>query len=257
MVSRRNRLIERRLSRRLAWRNLGFPALNPRFMILPGLLYALSAWFASASLDQQDLASMRQALHACVVAAIRDPIDGLWVLALASAFVFFTDTHARWYRIAGGLAHATAHLAGAFVIGWGALQLTTGPLGMTFGTVPQLLVSGAMTFVGGALLGSFVMGLYLLASLLVFGRHSDQAFSALHIEDFKQWLRLRIDAAGNLTLHAIGIDRVPRRWRQRSARARHDGPVAKHDAPVSLYEPADAAATRPRLVDTVVVTGRR
>ena len=34
------------------------------------------------------------------------------------------------------------------------------------------------------------MGVYLLISLNVFGRHSEEAFSGLRIEDYKHFLRM-------------------------------------------------------------------
>lgn len=76
-----------------------------------------------------------------------------------------------------------------------------------------------------------MLGAYLFISLRVFGRHSNEAFSSLRIEDFKQWLRLRIDASGALSVFAIGIDRVPRDW--------SDG-----------NQPQDERATAPHLIET-------
>ena len=60
------------------------------------------------------------------------------------------------------------------------------------------------------------MGVYLLISLNVFGRHSEEAFSGLRIEDYKHFLRLHIDRTGALTIWPIKIERVPRRWRDRA-----------------------------------------
>jgi hypothetical protein len=230
---------ERAVSRRLAWRNALFPFLNPKFFWMPAVLYALSAWFASATLDVDDVGSMRAALAASTNAALRDPVDGLWLIAFIAAFVFFTDTHEKWYRVLGGVTHALSHLIAAFAIGWLALLITTDGLGLTFGTSTQLLISGAITFVVGGFVGSLVMGAYLLVSLQVFRRHSEQAFSGLRIEDWKQWLRLRIDAQGALTIFAIGIDRVVRKWKfgQRGG--------------VDTLEPDDSRATAPRLIDSV------
>ena len=79
---------DRATSRRLAWRNLAFPWLNPRSLVLPALLYALSAWFASASLGQADLASLGATVAASLGAALRDPVNGLWLLAVVATFVF-------------------------------------------------------------------------------------------------------------------------------------------------------------------------
>ena len=60
------------------------------------------------------------------------------------------------------------------------------------------------------------MGLYLLVSVNVFGRHSEEAFSGLRIEDFKHFLRLHVGRDGRLTIWPVKIERVPRRWRDRA-----------------------------------------
>ncbi len=201
---------DRATSRRLAWRNLAFPWLNPRSLVLPALLYALSAWFASASLGQADLASLGATVAASLGAALRDPVNGLWLLAVVATFVFFTDTHERWYRVIGGVCHAIAHLLAALVLAWLAARFTTQLLGLEFGGIAQLLVTGAIVFACGGVMGGLLMGLYLLVSVQLFGRHANEAFSSLRIEDYKQWLRMHFATDGSLTLYAIGIDRVPR-----------------------------------------------
>lgn len=235
---------DRSTSRRLAWRNLLFPLLNPSFFWLPAVAYALSAWFASANLQPEDLVSVPVALHAATAAAVRDPFDGLWLVAFIAAFVFFTDTHMKWYRLLGGIVHALTHLGAAFFIGWLVLLLSTEALGLTYGTISQLTLAGLLTFLAGGVAGSFIIGCYLLVSLQVFGRHSEQAFSSLHIEDYKQWLRLHIDPAGALSIYALGIERVPRRWREGGAGE-------------ALVVPDDPAATSPQLIEKIVIAGRK
>jgi hypothetical protein len=224
-------------SRRLTWWNLVFPFLNPRYLPIPAVLYMMSAWFASATFTPADVGSLRSALNAALEGAIRDPINGLWLILFVSAFVFFTDTHMRWYRVLGGIAHALAHLAAAFFLGWLALVATTQWLGLPFGGILQMLASAAITFFGGGIAGSVVLGLYLFVSLRVFGRHSNEAFSSLRIQDYKQWVRMRIDAAGELTIFALGIDRVPRRWSEHRSGGR------------SRVQASDPAATPARLIE--------
>ena len=224
-------------SRRLTWRNLLFPWLNPGFLGLVGIFYLLSAWFASATFGPEDLTSLPAALLAALEGALREPVNGLWLLMFVAAIIFFTDTHSKWYRLIGGFAHACAHLAAAFFSGWLSLWFTTQVLGLTFGSLPQMALAGLITFTVGAFAGALVMGGYLFLSLRFFGRHANEAFSSLRVQDYKQWLRLRIDAAGALTIHAIGIDRVARRWR----------------GPVERPEPDDPRATAPRLIDRVIL----
>jgi hypothetical protein len=232
---------DEKTSARLTWRNFLFPFLNPKAGWLYAFLYAMSAWLASASLEASDLIDLHTALTAAMNAAIRNPLDGMWLVIIFAGFIFFTDTHIRSWRIAGGAFHALLHLAAAFMVGWWALLLTVRVLDLAYGSSLQLLVSGLVTCIAGGVAGSFILGVYLFVSIRVFGRHSTEAFSSLRIQDFKQWLRLRIDATGALTIYAIAIDRVPRRWRagQRGASA--------------TFTAYDARATAPRLIEKVAV----
>ncbi len=134
---------------------------------------------------------------------------GLWLLIFIAAFVVFTDTHVTWYRVAGGAIHAIAHLLLAFTIGSVAWHMSGIVSGLPSGALGRVLMTGALTFVASSFLGAWLVGLYLLVSLQLFGRHDQHGFSSLRIQDFKGWLRMRIDTAGRLTLYAIGIDRVP------------------------------------------------
>lgn len=231
-------------SSRLAWRNFLFPFLNPKYLPIPAFLYAMSAWFASASLTTADTVDLPTALDAAVRAAIRDPFNGLWLIVFVAAFVFFTDTHVRWWRIIGGVSHALAHLGAAFGVGWLSLLVTTQALHLEFGTISQLLVAGTLTFLAGGLVGAWILGLYLFISLQFFGRHANEAFASLRIEDFKHWVRLRVDSSGTLSIFALAIDRVPRRWREAERAGQR----------VELAD--DPRATAPRLVDQVSV-GRK
>ena len=85
-------------------------------------------------------------------------------------FVIFTDTHSKLYRWLGGLAHATAHWSGMFVIGWSAMLATRGLTPVW--SLLRFFIAGILVVAGGWLVGSVLMGLYLLISLNVFGRQS-------------------------------------------------------------------------------------
>jgi hypothetical protein len=141
----------------------------------------------------------------------------MWLVIFVAGLLFFTDTHSRVYRILGGGLHALAHLLAAFLLAWLSLRFTVDALGMSFGGALQLMVAGALVFCGAALVGPLLVGVYLFVSLQVFGRHANEAFSALRIADYKHWLRVVIDAAGEATVHAIGIDRVGRNGRPGTA----------------------------------------
>ena len=227
-------------SRSLARRNLLFPFLNSRFGAVTGVLYMLAAWSIMVNLPPSGLGQFREALSVAFKAALSSPVAAFWVVAVFLAFWLFTDTHSPRYRFVAGTVHGLAHLLAAFLIGWGATRLTVA-LGFPFGDTHQLLLSGAFILIAGWFVGSFVMGIYLLVSINVFGRHSEEAFSSLAIEDWKNFLRMRIDAQGNLTLYPVGIRRVPRKWKARDGGG---GPE---------MVAADPKATGPELIESPVL----
>lgn len=206
---------ELRQSWRLSFGNLLFGLKNPKFGIVPALLYLLTAWLAWSAVGDLHPASPLEALRLTGLALALQPGLGLWMIGTAAMFLVFTDTHSKLYRVLAGLAHAGAHWTCIFLIGWGA-TIASGWLvaGRPF---LRSLVSAALVFGGGWIVGSAVTGLYLLVSLDVFGRHGEQAFAALKVEDFKNFLRLHIARDGSLTIYPVKIDRVPRRWRDRIA----------------------------------------
>jgi hypothetical protein len=110
----------------------------------------------------------------------------------------------------------------------------------------ELLVAGPIVFAGGWIAGSVIMGLYLLISLSVFGRHSEEAFSALRIQDYKSFLRLHVAHDGTLTIYPVKIRRVPRRW-SGTGQATPDSP--------SLVQPLEPLAAE--LIEPPVVVPAR
>jgi len=233
---------DEKTSRRLTWLNFLFPFINPKSGWLYAFLYSMSAWLASASLEASDVINLSTAFAAASNAAVRDPLNGMWLITILAGFIFFTDTHVRTWRIVGGTFHAAMHLLAAFMVGWFALLLTVRGLDLYYGSTVQILASGLITVILGAVAGSFILGIYLFVSIRLFGRHSNEAFSSLRIQDYKQWLRLRIDEAGALTIYAIGIDRVPRSWKETD---RGGEPT------FTAVDPDEKSA--PRLIDRVSV----
>ncbi|HZF18054.1 MAG TPA: hypothetical protein VE046_19160 [Steroidobacteraceae bacterium] len=201
-------------SRRLNWRNLAFPFRNPSCGFAMAFLYFLSAWLVAASYHGEALSSVHDAVETAVGIALRNPGTGLWCSFVVVAFVFFTDTHVRWYKFFGGLTHGIAQIGASLLLLWAAAGFITPWLGISASSLWHPLAVGTIVAAGGWLFGSWILGVYLLTSLAVYGRHSNEAFSALRIEDFKQFLRLRIGRDGRLSIFVIAIDRVARRWKK-------------------------------------------
>jgi hypothetical protein len=222
-------------SRALTRRNFLFMFLNLRFGLITAALYVLTCRAINVDLAQLGVRDIARAANLVLCAVLDDPAALIWVVAVTVGVVLFTDSHSKRYRLFGGLAHATAHLASVFVIGWAASWLVGRwhvPLAI------DLLLTGALVFAAGWIVGSLVLGTYLFVSLNWFGRHSSEAFSSLAIPDWKNFLRLHVDAQGALRIYPIGIDRVPRRWR---------------GLPGSHLAPDDPRATPARLIELPIV----
>ena len=234
---------DRQTSGWLCWRNLLFFWINPWFGLVPAFLYMLISWTLLVDLGNSH--DVEGAFGRVFAALIQSPAAVFWVFAVIGAFLFFTDTHSRVYRWVAGIAHGLTHLTATFVLGWGATYVTVAYLGLAFKTWQQLVAAGIFILMVGWLVGGMIMGLYLVISLNVFGRHSNEAFSSLRIEDWKHFLRLRIDSSGDLTIFPIGVRRIPRRWTSRPP----DG-----SGPECV--PAGGSAGGPALIeDPIVVRG--
>lgn len=252
-------------SQRLCWRNLLFP-----FFVLQGnqswsfglviaALYLLLTLPVVFSID--DLAKVEPTFgpitYTLIESLIHSPVSVALILATILGFWFFTDTHSTRYKVIMGLTHGTTHVLAACAVAlltvFALTELTT-PETWTFsipwpGTTStffldlRLLVATVVIFVLAFVVGSFVMGLYLLLSLNFFGRHGNEAFSSLGIEDFKNFVRLHINENGDLTIYPIGIRRVPRKWKPRTS-----GP-----GPELIPDPDDTKATCPELIEPPIV----
>lgn len=233
-------------SRRLAWQNLLFVHRSPTFGALTGLLYLLVGWNILGARKDFQIGGLGSTAEEFLVTALSSPSAFTLVIVVLAGFCVFTDTHKTWYRFAGGLSHAFAHLGAAVAIGWLMGQVAIAA-GWSFGGLPHLGATLLALFLGGWLIGAQVMGLYLLLSLNLFGRHATEAYSGLAIKDYKLFLRLAVDRAGVLTIYPIGLDRVPRRWQEIQG--------APRDQPRFVPAPRDAAdpRTRPRLVEPPIV----
>ena len=233
-------------SRKLSRRLLGFGWINPAFGKLTALIYLLFAMAIKVDTSEHGLRHGAQVVHDIIAGILNSQIALLWGFLLLFGFYFFTDTHSENFRRWGGLTHALAHLSAAFLLGWLGLYVAVFAFGRPLYSISQIVVTGVVIALGGYLVGPTIMGMYLLVSMNWFHRHAGE-FSALRCEDHKSWLRLHVSRTGDLCIHALGIDVVPRRWKEATPTT---------DAP-SLLVPDDARATAPRLVDYIEVRGGR
>lgn len=213
-------------SRRLTWGNLAFLFKNPSFGILTATLYVFIAGSVGAFSGGWDLFTK----------IVTSPLTSIMVSFTLLGYVLFTDTHDTRYKVFGGALHGAANIAAAFAVSWWAREMLPDmrePL--------DTLLVALFTFLGGWVVGPTIMGLYLLISLNVFGRHANEAFSALSIPHFKNFLRLHIAPDGTLTIFPIGLRQVPQKWKENP------------DRKGSRLVADDPSATSPELIEDPIV----
>jgi hypothetical protein len=83
--------------------------------------------------------------------------------------------------------------------------------------------------------GAFVFGLYLMLTCLAFGLHYNEAFSAMRLDRYRHFLRLRIEK-DRLTIFPVGLDRCPTR-KQWILNTTTDSPTAPVYVPQKELQP--------------------
>jgi hypothetical protein len=151
------------------------------------------------------------------------------MLVLVTGFCAFAGKGAR---LVGAL-HGFAHLAANLILTWllvlsNFLLLNRGVPRTNLASMAENTVdSGFQTvlfaiemLLFGSVVAGIVFGVYLTLCALVPPRylHINEAFSAQAIPDFKNFLRMRFDATGALTIFPIGVRKICR-WTLRDKAA--------------------------------------
>jgi Calcineurin-like phosphoesterase len=274
------------VSRKLSWRNLFFPFLKGNqsrtFGLLTAGLYLLTTLAVISDfrhIEQtatgiRSVVGLKNIVGTTLHTVLNSPMTLFWVLLTILGFVLFTDTHSKVHRWVMGSLHALAHILSAFTVAlasiyfvinfaaatsrWNHPPLKIGSLELNwvyrvtqgehvFNLDLRILLAVILILVGGYLIGSFIQGLYLLVSLNVFGRHFNESFSTIAVEDWKSFLKLQINQTGDLIIYPIGIRRVPRKWKV------NDKPSGANIVP---DKERDADATEPALIEPPIVLKR-
>jgi hypothetical protein len=224
-------------SRMLTLRNLIFPLYNPTFGALTAILYAIVGWNVLAALTKNPVWPDGPVWNVAE-AALTSPGGATWYALVIAAFIVFTDTSKLVYRLVGGGLHALAHLFTLLFGVWLSLVIQVNR-DMDFKSLGHVGICIALLVALGITVGPLWMGLYLYVSLNFFGRHRNEAFSALRIPDYKNFLRMKIREDGRLEILPIGIERVPRKWKKKGKR----------------WVPDDPKATKPELIEPPILIG--
>jgi hypothetical protein len=230
-------------SRRMSWGVFAkVPVRNPGFATMLGIIQTLTMLAMAGAASQ----------GGTVQRLFSIPLVFMLVLILAGTVAFAqppgasSDKHARHWIL--GLAHGFAQIALAAGGTWVWLQLPfrdwawPGPL-----AVAVVLYGPVIGFLATQLLALYL----LLASF--FDVNTNELFAGQGIEDAKSFLRLHIAADGTLTVYAIGIDKISRKWSADpngppgSSWLRPDEPLQPHliEQPFIVDGPAETTPTPP------------
>jgi hypothetical protein len=208
---------------RILLRNIGFVTLVGTLHVLLMLAYANAMQRVGSGVTQS---------------LVTIPLGVMIVVVLGSTVAFAMPSTGEPRRLKHwvlGFVHGLAHLGVGFAGAKIWLQLP-----LFDQTFPLPLLSALVTYLPpAALVASAVVGAYLLVASM-FDVNVNELFAAQGIVDSKNFLRMHIAADGSLTVYAIGVDRVCRRWRA--------NPDAPPHAP--WIEPVDQV--RYKLVDDPV-----
>jgi hypothetical protein len=234
-----------RTSLGLRWGALLLAVKNPSFALFLGLMYALFAWFLQSSSklfmplrawgpeqrrypDFMTFASVRgpdqwrDVLDAVWLATAHSPLVVTFSLLVIGGLIAFCAPDVERSRLlrksrrlrtgvrgGAGLVHGLLHLALAVGMIWLLSWLNLVVAGLRVDDPAQVgMFLLEMALVGG-ILGALLMSLFLLP-----GINYNEAFSAQHLEGYKNFVRLHVGADGTLTVYPYGVDRVvPWRFR--------------------------------------------
>jgi hypothetical protein len=162
------------------------------------------------------------------------PLFVIAVIGLYFVFRGFADAKTRWGAWLIGLGHWAAQLAallGTILAGHrlAAWLMEQVHRGHGRGDLVFAATTLAAVVVIGGLAGGLVMGLYLFVAQL-FGRHPNEAFAALHLSRYKNFLRMHLER-DRLTIYPFSVDRVCSRW---VAKPNGVGPYFAPASPVTV-----------------------
>ena len=218
----------RRRSAALTLKNLAFPLRNWKFSLVIGALYWIMTWqYHLVVKTTGDLAPLNEPIKAVDYETINSVSNQmlLFLPDVAAESIFFCVmliglwAGLIWYvsvsekrnplfkiLVRGGVGsmHALAHLKAMFLlsllcIAFNKEIVDRANVGALYAVEIVLL---------GALVGGFIFGAYWVLTGLLARMHTGDAFGALGIRDYKNFVRMKFEEQ-KLTIYPIGVARLP------------------------------------------------
>jgi hypothetical protein len=144
------------------------------------------------------------------------PMSMVFTLLIVCGLAAFTSSSAKGHPAIAklfGVMHGIAHvLLACFLMGWGAIAITKMHTSLRPGhTLFNVILLVVLLFLGW-LFGCWLFATYIFFSSRLTGVHTNEVYSSMFIGDYKNFLRMRLDPDGSLTVFAIGLRKVANDW---------------------------------------------
>ena len=204
---------------KIPWQNKGFG-------LLLGAIYLLFAWLLQTGSRSTDVFPPGKSLLDAMIestltfkdflrAVLFTPLSAVLAVLIIFGMYAFTASSAKGHpKLAKilGLFHGPLHLALALALMW----VVSVAIGKAFNYSPGGLRFDILFTVGMLALG-WIFGGWLFAAFVsicsaLTGVHQNEVFSGQYLAGYKNFLRMRLNANGELTVHSIGLRKVPDDW---------------------------------------------
>ena len=213
----------------LTLKNLAFPLRNWKFSLVIGALYWIMTWQYHLvaktlaplddkikAVDYETINSVSNQMLAFLPEVAAENIFycvmlfGLWAGLVSYISVSEKRKPLFKFLVRGGVGslHALAHLKAMFLLSLLCIAFNkevfyTSP---NAGTLPTLYPLEIIPL--GALVGGFIFGAYWVLTGLLARMHTGDAFGALGIRDYKNFVRMKFEQ-DKLTIYPIGVAKLP------------------------------------------------
>lgn len=212
-------------STRMTFGSLLLPFKSWKFGLFLACFYTLFSWvLQSASKSRQDLVGpslmdylqdktpSRETLQTVASLLVNTPMSVFLLLLIVGGFYGFCSARNKAARFLIGAGHGGAHVLLNLALMWLFAWINTHRFNLEISTPKEVSLFLAEMLVFGGILGGVLMALYLLLFSFVGRFHLAEAYSSQRIPDYKNFLRLHLDATGRLTIYPIGI-RKAGKWK--------------------------------------------
>jgi len=199
-------------SRRLALGNFGFVTKNWEFCLVIGLLYwicalLMLAW--SSYGESGGIGAFLSRVGNQITNICSTPIFIIIALALLAALYNAADIKFVARKRVAAFIHFLAHLT-LMVIGTAFVSITVIGLKSVFAGKILYFVALGIGMILSGFIGGLIWGFYLAVVSWLWGDEANNAFSALRLDSFRHFIRLKIEG-DEITIYPIGIDKSPKR----------------------------------------------